>query len=85
MLNPVVLYFRKNHFILKAFDRKISLFKSAGIVGYWISCFKVKQFSQNKNNPKVMTLYDLSGIFKVWIFGLVIALVAFVIEAIKRL
>lgn len=50
LLNSIVLYFRKNHFIYKAVDRKISFLKAAGIIYYLISCFgkdKTKQIDQS--------------------------------------
>jgi hypothetical protein len=82
-MNSIVIYFRKNHYLVDAVDQKISLFKSAGLIDFWISCFnKAKQKPVVPNGPKVMTFYDLSGIFKVWIFSLIISVAALLAEII---
>lgn len=76
MHNSVALYFRRNHFLVKAIDQKISLYKSAGLIDFWISIFdedRKKRSCQQSQHLKVLSLYDLSGAFIVWAFGLLIS------------
>lgn len=83
MKTSVVLYFRKDHFLLPAVNRKISLFKSAGLIDFWISCFEQTNSKNTKlvsGGPMILTFYKMSGIFKAWFYGLLIATLAFVFE-----
>jgi hypothetical protein len=80
-INPVVLYFRKNHFLIDSFNEKLSLYRSAGLIEFFITLYIKKSFASNDQpGPKVLTLYDLSGGFKVWLFGLAIATAVFLLE-----
>lgn len=70
-LNHVVFYFYKNHFLVKPVDQKISIFKSAGLIDYWISKYRPQKSNSvltAKKSPKVMTLFDLSGVFLILIY-----------------
>lgn len=87
LMNPVVLYFRKHHYLVEAVDRKISIFKEAGLIYFWISRFDKDSRKKKEclvNGPKVMSLHDLSGTFKVWLYGLLISVTVFVLETLKR-
>jgi hypothetical protein len=80
-INPVVLYFRKNHFLIESFNEKLSLYKSAGLIEFFITLYSKKSFASNgQTGPKVLTVFDLSGGFKVWFFGLAIATSVFLLE-----
>lgn len=79
----VVLYFRKHHFLLPAVNRKISLFKSAGLIDFWISSFEQTNSKNTKlvsGGPTVLTFHKMSGIFKAWFYGLLITTVTFIFE-----
>jgi hypothetical protein len=79
---PVVIYFRKNHFLVKSIDAKLSLFKSAEMIDYFVSSSTKTRPSANpqERKLKVLMLHDLSGALKVWMFGLVFATLACGIE-----
>ena len=85
-MSHIVLYFRKHHFLIKSVDRKISLFKSSGLIDFWLSRFDHARKNKKRvsSEPKVMSFYDLSGIFKVWMFGLALSAFAFGAEVIKK-
>lgn len=83
--NAVVLYFRKHHYLVKAIDRKISLFKAAGLIEFWISCYdRPKDKRRTNGSPKVITVYELSGIFQIWIYCMTFAFLVFCLELLKR-
>lgn len=79
----VVLYFRQHHFLLPAVNRKISLFKSAGLIDFWIASFERKNNENTKlvsGGPTVLTFHKMSGIFKAWFYGLLITTLTFIFE-----
>lgn len=86
--NPVVIYFRKNHFLLSSFNRIIRIFKEAGIFSFWVKRFR-NDFRKNEKvgekHPRIMTLFDLSGCFKIWMYGLLISSLVFVLEKFLKL
>lgn len=78
----LTFYFRKNHYLVRAVDEKIFLLQQSGLIDYWTYIYD--EFKRPRGveeiGPKVMSLYDLSGIFKVWMFGLLISAGVFVTE-----
>lgn len=81
VINSIVLYFRKHHYLLQAVNQKISLFKAAGLIDVFVSRFsRATSKRVGKNDPKVMTFYDLSGTFKVLLIGLLLAFLIFIVE-----
>jgi hypothetical protein len=86
IVNPIVLYLRKNHFLVQSFNKKLSLFKSAGLIDFFVSKFAGRRSKTDQSrNLKILTLFELSGAFKVWLFGLAIAAMTFVIEIVSKL
>jgi hypothetical protein len=74
-MHPIVLYFRKNHFLVQAVNVKLSLFKSAGLIEFFESTYmdKSPERAEEVRKPEILTLYDLSGAFDVWMLDLVLA------------
>lgn len=85
VINQVVFFFRKNHFLIDAFNKKLSLMKSAGITNFWfISYGKTKKKLSNlEDNRKVLKVHDLSGAFKIWICCLMFSCFVFIGEILK--
>lgn len=84
LTNQIVLFFRKNHFIVEAVDEKISIFKSAGLIDYWTSKYEERYPKFETKGPKVLTLYNFFGIFKAWIYFLIIAFFSFCAEIVVK-
>lgn len=81
LINQIVFFFRKNHYLVNLVDDKIGIFKAVGLNDYWISQYvKKKKFISFDSGPKILTIYTLSGIFKIFIYGLVVATFVFFLE-----
>lgn len=81
VVNRVVIYFRKHHYLVQAVDRTMSWFKAAGLVDYWIAMFeKDKSIPADIYRPKVRTFSDLLGAFLILVYGLTAAAICFVAE-----
>lgn len=79
---PVVVYTRKNFFLIDAMNEEFEDFKAAGLLAKWykedINHDVVDDITNNL--PKVFSLHDLLGCFQVWAFGIFVSFVVFVIE-----
>lgn len=85
VMNRVAVYFRKHHYLLRAVDRKISLFKAAGLIDFWIASTNPENTkSTGGSDPKVMTFHDLSGAFRIGVYGLFLASFAFCCEIVFK-
>lgn len=85
MTLQIVIYTRKNFYLLGALNEKIEEIKSSGLLQYWH--YKRKAILEPANVeklPKVLTLEKLSGCFEIWAFGLCIGFLSFVIESLPR-
>jgi hypothetical protein len=81
LINHLVLFFRKNHFLVETVDDKIGIFKAAGLNDFWISKYgNKKKPIWIDNGPKVITLHTISGTCKLLLYGLILALISFIIE-----
>lgn len=81
---PIVIYTRKNFFLLDALNEKIDIFKTAGLIEYWF--FKNYNFvnvtAKRIEGPKKLTVDKLAGCFQILSFGCTISFVIFIIEVI---
>lgn len=85
---PIVIYFRKNSYLVKIFDEKLDAFKSAGLVGYWTEIHLQSQFSKLKVikvGPKKMTVKTLEGAFQIIASGWLLSFIAFAAELVSNL
>ena len=81
MAIPIVIYTRKNFYLLKAMNEKIEIFKAAGLIEYWYSLSFTKDFSKREAHPpKILTLKHLSGSFQVWAGGCLVSLMVLICE-----
>lgn len=76
---PVVIYARKDFFLLEALNEKIELIKAAGLITFW-----EKQYANSnmttKIEPRVLKLKELIGCFQILIIGYMFSFMVFVIE-----
>lgn len=79
---PVVIYTRKNFYLLEAMNEKIEIFKSAGLIEFWLFKDIDKRFLNEKEiiHPKVLTLQHLSGCFWLLVFGIFLSISVLIIE-----
>lgn len=79
---PVVIFTRKNFFLLEAINEKISIIQAAGLIEYWHSQSVDQRFlnAQIPTEAKMLTCQHLSGCFILLTGGLFAAFVVFTIE-----
>lgn len=78
-----VIYFRKNSPFIKAFDEKISLFKSAGLIEFWVSKYldvAYLNFKETSKAPRKFNIEQLEGGLRLWIYGCLISSLVFIFE-----
>lgn len=82
----LTFYFRKNHYLIEAVNENIFAIQQAGLIKYWIDVYEKSKASRSAEEigPKVMSLHDLSGTFKVWVIGLFISACIFVLEVLFK-
>lgn len=77
------IYFRKNSFLQKMFNQKISYFKSSGLIEFWASKFINSRFLNIKiidKSPKQLKITQLMGSFQVLFIGVSVGFILFVCE-----
>ena len=82
-----VIYFQKNSPYLNAFNTKMSLYKSGGLIDYWTSKYLNTMYLniQEPNvGPKKLNLVQLQGGFQVWLIGCGISSLIFLLEFIRN-
>lgn len=80
---PVVIYARKNFYLLQAINSKINQIQASGLIEHWHSQAVSKRFQTVQKVAKsreTMTLDHLSGCFYLLMMGLLASVAAFVIE-----
>jgi hypothetical protein len=81
----IVMYFPKNSFLRDAFNKKLGELLTAGIVQYWVQKFADPRFLNvltASSTQQKLSIEKLSGVFNIWLIGLVISLSVFLIEVI---
>jgi hypothetical protein len=80
-----VIYFQKNSPYLRAFNEKISLYKSAGLIDYWVSKYLNAAYlnmPEVAGEPKKLNIQQLRGGFQLWLMGCAVGFIIFAIEVI---
>ena len=83
----IVYYYPKNFHLVHVLDEKLELLKSAGIVSMWMDYYVDKKYVNIKTpstGPRIINVNQLLGGFEVWIIGMIISIVLFVIEIVSR-
>jgi hypothetical protein len=86
MTIPVVIYARKDFFLIDKVNEKIQLVQAAGLIDYWHSQAidkKNLKADDSSGQPIKLSLRHLLGSFAIWMFGLIIALIMFMAENCK--
>lgn len=79
---PVVIYSRKNFYLLKEFNVILGRLIQAGLINFWRARdFDFSRLNRKENQPpKVLTLPQVQGCFKILVVGYLIGGVVFIIE-----
>ena len=79
---PVVIYTKKNFYLVTAFNDFLDILKQSGIIDFWRS----KNYDKRKmkiigpKQPKVITFYQIISALEVLMLGYLISIVIFFIE-----
>ncbi|KAL7017002.1 hypothetical protein ACKWTF_010220 [Chironomus riparius] len=77
MTMPVVIYMKKNSYLVNAVNDKIGTLRAAGLIDYWYTLSFTDNFHKNQVKPrKVLTWNHLSGCFEIWGCGCLLSCVA---------
>lgn len=79
----VVMYFRKNSYLIETVNHVLIRLEAAGLIEYWDSKFidkKALKVIQVDNEPKALTFSQLIGSLQLWVCGCFIAISCFLIE-----
>jgi hypothetical protein len=79
MTIPVVIYAQKDFYLLESMNEKIKMLITAGLIEYWnFEGINKQRISQkNEKNPKILTLYHVSGCFYILVFDWLLSLIFF--------
>jgi hypothetical protein len=82
MVMPVVMYARKQFFLLPEINEQIKLLNANGLIRYWhdSSVDRRKLMTSETAHPKVLKFHSMIGCFQILIFGCLVSLVVFIIE-----
>lgn len=83
---PVALYFQKNSALAAKFSKVIDMYKSNGLINYWIDEFIPENVNRKKQTkaPHALTFEKVSASFDVLIIGYFAACIAFFVEICVR-
>lgn len=79
---PVVIYTRKNFYLIDALNDLIESIKAAGLFDFWTFEEVDNDFLKQKDTsvPKVLTTFHLIGCFHVLLTGCLVSLLIFLCE-----
>lgn len=79
---PMVIYTKKNFYLLDALNIKIKQLQSSGLIDFWRNeKFNIRLLNIKKTrHPKALTTNQLQGSFQVWAAGCVFSTILFIVE-----
>lgn len=83
MTNHVVFYFSKSFYLIDEINDKIRIFRSSGIINYFVSRYadeKFRKIEMTNDGPSQLTVNHFIGIIQLWIFGLAVSVALFAVE-----
>jgi hypothetical protein len=81
------IYFRKNSYLVKVFNKKISFLKASGLIDFWASNFidsRYLNINTVDKSPKKLNIGQLMGGFQVLFIGIFVGFALFVCEIVSR-
>jgi len=81
MIMPVVIYMKKNSYLVNAVNDKIGTLRAAGLIDYWYTLSFTNNFHKKEGKPRKVLSWDhLSGCFEIWAGGCLLSSLAFMSE-----
>lgn len=80
---PTVFYLRKNSYLTEIFNEKIDNLKSAGLIEYFVKKYldpKYLRVKRVEQGPRALNMRELLIAFRLFAYGIISALVVFLIE-----
>lgn len=75
---PIVIYARKDFYLLAAINEKIDILKAAGLITFWSFKGNLNDVrGEMKHPPPVLTLKHFSGSFHILFLGFIAGLLLF--------
>lgn len=75
------IYFQKPTFLKQVFDEKLHQFMQYGLIEWWVDSYTEKPFENTQSkHPKQIKLNELSGLYKILLFGLLLSVLVFCLE-----
>lgn len=85
-INNMVMYTKKNFFLIDEFDVAIRRLKSSGLINYWVDKFtRLEDLKVKETVEETLSLEQLQGVFEIFIYGLIISIACFLGEIIFNL
>lgn len=81
---PIVLYAKRDFYLLNAIDNQIKRLKDGGLIEFWYhqDVYKRSLNVNEPKRPKVLTMNRLLGCFQILLCGCTISFIVFLIELI---
>lgn len=80
-MNNIVIYTKKNFYLLKEINKIISTLKSNGLINHWVAEQTVLDMKVSRSSgPNSLNLTQLQGIFEVWIYGIIVSITCLLLE-----
>lgn len=80
---PIVIYFRKDSYLVEICNEKLDMFRSAGLINYWAELYLQSHYSKRQDakiGPKMFKIKTLTGAFQIIAIGWLISFTAFAVE-----
>lgn len=86
MTVPVIIYTKKDFYLLDQLNDKIETLKAAGLIDFWFDQDIDKRLltSKKTDGPMILTVDKLLGSFQILLAGCFISFIVFVIELSSR-
>ncbi len=79
------IYFQKNTFLREIFDEMLHKLLQHGFIEEWVSYYTVSDFDDfPPKEPRQIKLKELFGVFKLFLFGVVLSFSVFCLELLSR-
>lgn len=86
MTVPIIIYTKKNFYILDKLNEKIEALKAAGLIDFWFyEDFDTRKLTvQEDDGLRVLTIAQLLGSFQILLAGCLVGLAAFCFEILSH-
>ena len=80
--NPVVIYTKRNFYLISAFNKKIDILKQSGLIDFWRSRYPINNNLKKveSKQPKKITFNQIIGALELLLAGFLISSVTFILE-----